>query len=262
MTHGAGLTEVARLGSVPLTVHLHNTGDVTLTGVTVEAPDAPDCARALGADLAPDAEVDLPCEHTPTAVGSFASTVSVTATEVAGPVRANTPEVAVVDGTEPTATLTVPADGALYEEGATVLADYGCADDQPGVTCTAPVAAGMPIDTSVGTHTFTVVATDGAGNDHEVEHTYTVAHRRPDARVRLLPDRAERGDGVYNGTGTRQATQARAATGRTVTFRLVVENDGTHPEALAVRGGRSAADYRVRYLAGSTDVTALVGRGT
>lgn len=61
----------------------------------------------------------------------------------------------------PTVTITSPQDGATYTLGETVLADYSCAADAGLASCVGPVPSGGAIDTStVGTHEFTVVATD------------------------------------------------------------------------------------------------------
>jgi 6-phosphogluconolactonase (cycloisomerase 2 family) len=84
---------------------------------------------------------------------------------------------AVVDDQAPTIDLTTPADGAVYEQGADVHADYSCADEGgSGVaSCTGDVPDGEAIDTStVGPHDFTVTAHDGAGNETTVTHHYTV----------------------------------------------------------------------------------------
>ena len=81
------------------------------------------------------------------------------------------------DLTPPTVTITTPADGAVYTVGQVVLADYDCADEAGGsglATCDGPVADGDPIDTSLGTHTFTVSATDVAGNPGGASSTYLV----------------------------------------------------------------------------------------
>jgi hypothetical protein len=72
------------------------------------------------------------------------------------------------DSDKPTATITRPADGASYKLGQAVKANFKCADKQSGSgvdTCVGTVPKGSPIDTStVGTHSFTVTATDKAGN--------------------------------------------------------------------------------------------------
>ena len=80
----------------------------------------------------------------------------------------------VVDTTNPTITLTSPADGASFTEGEHVVADYTCADTAL-VTCVGTVANGAALDTSAaGAKTFTVEATDGSGNTSTATATYTV----------------------------------------------------------------------------------------
>jgi hypothetical protein len=73
--------------------------------------------------------------------------------------------------------LATPSDGATYELGSTVLADYSCSA-APGTqlaSCAAPVAAGSSIDTSsAGTKAFTVTAADDTGPTVTVTHTYKV----------------------------------------------------------------------------------------
>jgi streptogramin lyase len=82
------------------------------------------------------------------------------------------------DTTPPTVTITSPADGSVFRVGEVVLADYGCADEVGGsglATCDGPVVTGTAIDTSLGTHTFTVSATDVAGNPAEASSSYVVS---------------------------------------------------------------------------------------
>jgi N-acetylglucosamine-6-sulfatase len=80
------------------------------------------------------------------------------------------------DTTDPQITITTPPQGATYTLGQSVAASYECTDADSGVaSCGGPVADGANIDTSsTGTKTFTVNATDIAGNTHTVSHTYTV----------------------------------------------------------------------------------------
>src|SRR5205823_36766 len=83
----------------------------------------------------------------------------------------------ITDTTAPTITLAVPADGATYTAGSVVQADFACEDEVDGsgiASCAAPVSSGAKIDTSVGTHSFTVKATDVAGNTSSVTSTYIV----------------------------------------------------------------------------------------
>ena len=84
--------------------------------------------------------------------------------------------------TAPTIALASPKDGAQYVQGTVVTADYSCTDDPGGpglASCSAPVLSGQPIDTStIGQHTFTVSATDRAGNPASKSASYTVTPPR------------------------------------------------------------------------------------
>jgi hypothetical protein len=82
------------------------------------------------------------------------------------------------DVTAPTITINVPADGAHYGLGHTVNADYSCDDATSGrASCVGTVPNGDPIDTStVGTHTFTVDASDHAGNPASKTVSYDVVY--------------------------------------------------------------------------------------
>ncbi len=65
---------------------------------------------------------------------------------------------------DPTVSITTPVDGGTYEAGSTVLADYACADAEGIASCVGDVADGAAINTAtLGTHAFTVTATDTAG---------------------------------------------------------------------------------------------------
>jgi FecR protein len=82
------------------------------------------------------------------------------------------------DVTAPAITMSSPAQGATYAHNQAVTANYACADEAGGsglASCTGSVASGGALDTStVGVHTFTVTASDNAGNTAFVTHTYTV----------------------------------------------------------------------------------------
>jgi lysophospholipase L1-like esterase len=86
----------------------------------------------------------------------------------------------VIDVTAPEIELTTPADGAVFEHHEEVLAAFTCTDEEGGSGiaegyCEGTADDGEPIDTStLGEQTFTVTATDRAGNVAEVVHTYTV----------------------------------------------------------------------------------------
>jgi DNA-binding beta-propeller fold protein YncE len=81
------------------------------------------------------------------------------------------------DEQAPTVDLRTPPEGAQYELGADVRADYSCADEGgSGVeACAGDVPDGDPVDTSaLGPHDFAVLARDGAGHETTVTHSYTV----------------------------------------------------------------------------------------
>ncbi|HEX6654138.1 MAG TPA: PxKF domain-containing protein [Thermoleophilaceae bacterium] len=105
-------------------------------------------------------------------------TVTVTARDKAGNETVAKSTVTVEDRTDPTVTLTTPADGAEYERGEHVAAAYGCADEANGSgldSCVGDVPNGADVDTTtLGEHSFTVTATDRAGNHASAVAHYTV----------------------------------------------------------------------------------------
>ena len=70
------------------------------------------------------------------------------------------------------------------------------------------------------------------------------------------------GDGVYGATGVGQTVATTTSQARTVTFRVRLQNDGTAADAFAIAGASDSTGFRLRYLMGSTDVTAQVRAGT
>jgi hypothetical protein len=87
------------------------------------------------------------------------------------------------DTSPPTITIAAPADGATYTQGAGVNASYTCSDPDGSAdvaSCTGPVANGAAIDTStIGAHSFTVSASDIAGNTASRSVSYTVSAPTP-----------------------------------------------------------------------------------
>src|SRR5262249_41924619 len=107
---------------------------------------------------------------------------TVTASDVAGNTASVTHTYTVPDTTAPTIAFTAPADGAVLTPGNVVRADYSCADERGGsglATCTGTVPAGSAIHMSLGAHSFTVNATDVAGNARSETHTYRVVDDTP-----------------------------------------------------------------------------------
>jgi virginiamycin B lyase len=82
-----------------------------------------------------------------------------------------------VDVTPPVVTIVSPRDGSVFLDGEGMLADYFCADEPGGsglVSCQGPVADGAVVPNSLGSHTFTVTATDGSGNEGAASRGYVV----------------------------------------------------------------------------------------
>ena len=81
-----------------------------------------------------------------------------------------------VDVTNPTVSLGSPRGGSTYELASQVVASYSCGDAASGLaTCIGTRASGSAIDTgSIGFKTFTVRATDRAGNETSRSVTYQV----------------------------------------------------------------------------------------
>jgi hypothetical protein len=83
------------------------------------------------------------------------------------------------DNTAPTVAFSTPADGASYTLNQTVKASYSCSDNGgSGVArCTGTMRNREAIDTaSTGSKTFTVTATDRAGNSVTLTRHYTVGN--------------------------------------------------------------------------------------
>ena len=178
---------------------------ITLTGTTTCDATAPTVALTTpvdgtqvkqGAALA----VDFSCSDTggsglASCVGTVADgalldtsqlgevSVTVTARDNAGNETVVTNTVTVVDQTKPSISVTTPAADAIYELGEQVLADYSCADEPNGSgldSCVGSVAYGAAVDTgSLGEKTFTVNASDEAGNTASKSVTYTVVDATP-----------------------------------------------------------------------------------
>jgi hypothetical protein len=81
-----------------------------------------------------------------------------------------------IDKTKPTISIAQPIDGAVYTLGQVVQADFSASDETSGIdSLVGTVPNGSNIDTSsVGTKSFTVVATDWAGNEYTTSVSYTV----------------------------------------------------------------------------------------
>jgi virginiamycin B lyase len=81
------------------------------------------------------------------------------------------------DEAAPVVTIVSPRDGAILTEGEGMIADYSCTDEPGGSgvrNCVGPVADGDIVPNGLGSHTFTVTATDAEGNVGTATHGYVV----------------------------------------------------------------------------------------
>jgi hypothetical protein len=122
--------------------------------------------------------LDGPC---PSSVGPFADgadqTVSGNVSDKAGNSASASLNNIDVDTTIPGISIVAPANGGSYVVNAAVASNYSCSDGTSGVaTCAGPVANGSNFDTTIGSHNFTVNASDNAGNTNSATNTYGVTY--------------------------------------------------------------------------------------
>jgi hypothetical protein len=151
-------------------------GSSTLPGNPAVTPATPNLTMAAGATPTVNETVTVPPGTPP---GNYPVTLTAADGATNPVLRSNTATLTVVDKTAPTISIGSPTDGEVLTVGQKVAASYSCADEAGGsglATCAGPVPSGAFIDTSSpGSKTFTVSATDKAGNAASLTRTYTVA---------------------------------------------------------------------------------------
>jgi hypothetical protein len=162
-------TDVAGLG--PRELALTATTNVPSTGTSLVAPTvtvAPNSSETVAV------QVRVPAG---TRLGSYTVTLSA-ATGTPAVTRSNTATIEVVDKIAPTVQIGTPTQGQTFALGQKVNADYACGEELNGSgvkSCSGPVAPGAALDTRTpGEKTFTVTATDSAGNTATITRSYTV----------------------------------------------------------------------------------------
>ncbi len=151
-TPGQGTTYVR--GATALAAYVCTPGDAVITACTGDVPDG--------------AAIDT------STVGSHTFTVNAADANSLTAVAQVTYSVRAPEG--PTVTITAPVQGTTYVQGAIVAAAYSCTPGDGSVdSCTGDVPVGGAIDTSaLGSHTFTVNATDENGLAAIAQVTYSV----------------------------------------------------------------------------------------
>jgi Tol biopolymer transport system component len=164
-----------------------------------------------------------------------------TAIDLAGNAASALQRVTVVDTTPPTITIDAPVAEARYGVGQVVAARYACADTASvAVACAGTVADGDEIDTATaGRKTFTVTATDAAGNVATRAVAYSVGYS-----LAFTSARSGNGDiHVMNGDGSGLRVVAAHSA---VDFDPALSPDGSRVAFVSARSG--AGDI---YVAGT-----------
>jgi DNA-binding beta-propeller fold protein YncE len=177
----AGRVYVANIGSNTISQYAAGGGGA----LTQLAPPVRTPRNPFGLALSPDDSSLYAAAFADAVVGQYDVAADGTLAVKAAPAQANFRPQAVVavaprDEQAPTVDLRAPQQGAQYDVGADVRADYSCADEGGSglQSCAGDVSDGDPLDTSaLGAHNFTVVARDGAGRETTVAHSYTVVER-------------------------------------------------------------------------------------
>jgi Pro-kumamolisin, activation domain/IPT/TIG domain len=136
------------------------------------------CAASAAAAPACDGTVASGAVIDTSQPGAHQFTVS--ATDANGVATSDTVSYTVVP--PPQATISVPADAAVYVQGRRVAASYACTTTAPVTiaSCAGPVSSGAPLDTArTGLHRFAVAVTDSNGIATSVSAGYTVVAARP-----------------------------------------------------------------------------------
>lgn len=159
-----------------------------MDGATFVRGDTPlmlSCSDALSGCAATEFRVDGGTIQTGTSVNltglpDGTHTVEFRSTDLAGNVAAlaQAPAPISIDNSPPVITITSPGDGAVFERGASVIADVSARDAGSGLAfLSGPVSSGSFIDTSaVGAHEFIVMAIDRLGNRSSLIRRYQILY--------------------------------------------------------------------------------------
>jgi Arylsulfotransferase (ASST) len=173
------------------------------------------------------------------------------------------------DAIKPVVDVVSPAVGATYAVGQKVVDDFTCTDKGGSSlqTCNGSAAEGGTINTSTpGRHTFTVTATDGAGNRTTVIRTYRVgelkARYQPDGMIKGAERSHYVGNNVYGKDTHQHVQQAMPSASRTAVADVKFQNDGNRSDSFTVIGTSSGRRFRVAYFVKGHNVTAQIAAGS
>jgi hypothetical protein len=91
------------------------------------------------------------------------------------------------------------------------------------------------------------------------------ATRQPDNLIKTSSESTYLGSNVYNTDGTGQTKSQNINAGRSATFNVMIQNDGSATDSFTVQGNGSSTGFTIRYYTGSsggTEITTAVTAGT
>jgi hypothetical protein len=149
------------------------TSDVT---ITLTATDDPYGTGVATTEYSPDGITWLPYTDPFTISSEGTTTIFYHSTDKAGNVEIPKQQTISIDETPPVITITSPADGAMFSINQKVTAAYSAVDSVSGIdSVTGSVPNGGTIKTAApGSYTFTITATDKAGNTASKTNSYVI----------------------------------------------------------------------------------------
>jgi alpha-tubulin suppressor-like RCC1 family protein len=155
--------------------------------------------------------------------------------------------------------VTVPAASVRIESNVADCrrATFPETDGMPAYTCTRQL---LPSDGAAFTAWFRAVGPNGVSDKDDVT-TLINYPPQPDGLIRLGKGRFV-GNDVYDYRLVAQGVVGAKPPGRTLRFTARMQNDSDETDRFVVKGQRSTAGVRLRYLSGRSDVTDRVVAGT
>ncbi len=237
VTQTAEPTAVVAGEAIDLTVTVHNTGNVALTGVTVDSPAAPDCEDPV-ADLAVDAQQVIECAYTtvdPDDIGDWSNTATVTTNELPEGVGSNAVEVEVA-APAPSVVSEVTADQSRVTAGEAIdlhvsvqnsgnigLTGLTVTTDPTVATCDGDLADLDPDETRVVDCTYTTIDPDDVGT---WSVTATVDGDQVDPLESDPAEVAVLAPGTADAAITAAADQDAVVAGEGIDLHATIENTG------------------------------------
>jgi DNA-binding beta-propeller fold protein YncE len=198
---------------------------------------------------------------------STSHTFRVKAIDPAGNVSTAATYTWLIDTTPPSVSITSGPTGwaqstdATFKFSSADASSFKCKlDGGSFALCTSPITYSS---LAAGQHTFYVEGIDDLGNTSTPVHqswTVDLQTHRPDNQIATGTTYA--GNNVYNSNGTNQSKTLKGKVGKTVTFKIRIENDGDATDGFVLSGGGTAKGYSVAYVRGTSTITSKVVAGT